>query len=195
MSAQIKPSDRFKKNMIILLDIISDMFCEGSENGIVETDNKLLSILKIIINSTDSDYMINNFIRKSHPYWEKIREKDIDYFKNHGMELFTSVKEKGVDSYKEGIDNTFIKNLKDKHVDNFKKLLESTYTVNGEEVDILDKERKEDIWKILNSFVRISISHIHRERNYKNGKYLTEYFPEIKIRENVEKWEIRGIKF
>ena len=194
MSSQLKPSDRFKKNMIILLEIISEMFEEASENNIVDSDTKLLTILKVIINSTNGDYMINNFIKRSHPYWDKIRERDIVYFKNHGLELFTSVKEKGIDSFKEG-DNNFVKNLQDKHIDNFKTMLEATYQVDGENVDIFDEERKEDIWKIMASFVKISISHIHAERNYENGKYSTEYFPEINIKENVTKWDIRGIKF
>ena len=194
MSSQLKPSDRFKKNMMILLDIIMEMFEEASENDIVETDTKLLTILKVIISATNSDYMINNFIRKSNFYWDKIREKDMEYFKNHGLELFTSVKEKGLDSFKE-VDNNFVNNLKDGHVDNFKKMLEATYIVDGREIDIFDEERKEDIWKIMGSFVKISISHIHNERNYENGKYSTEYFPEINIKENVDKWDIRGIKF
>ena len=64
MSSQLKPSDRFKKNMIILLEIISDMFEEASDNKIVGTDTKLLTILKVIINSTNGDYMINNFFLK-----------------------------------------------------------------------------------------------------------------------------------
>lgn len=194
MSSQLKPSDRFKKNMIILLEIISEMFEEASENKVVESDTKLLTILKVIINSTNGSYMINNFIKRSNKYWDKIRERDIDYFKNHGLELFTSVKEKGIDSFKEG-DNNFVKNLQDKHIDNFKKMLEATYSINGKEIDIFDEERKEDIWKIMASFVKISISHVHTERNYENGKYSTEYFPEINIKENVDKWDIRGIKF
>ena len=194
MSSQLKPADRFKKNMIILLEIISEMFDEASENNIVESDTKLLTILKVIINSTNGDYMINNFIKRSNCYWDKIRERDIEYFKNHGLELFTSVKQNGIESFKEG-DNNFMKNLKDKHIENFKTMLEATYTVGGKEVDIFDEERKEDIWKIMGSFVKISVSHIHQERNYNNGKYSTEYFPEINIKENVDKWDIRGIKF
>ena len=187
MSSQVKPSDRFKKNMIILLEIISEMFEEASDKKIVESDSKLLTILKVIINSTNGDYMINNFIKRSNPYWDKIRERDIEYFKNHGLDLFTSVKENGIDSFKEG-DNNFVKNLQDKHIDNFKRILEATYT-------IFDEERKEDIWKIMGSFVKISISHIHTERTFENGKYSVEYFPEINIKENVDKWDIRGIKF
>ena len=46
MSSNLKPSERFKKNMIIFLDIIFDMFEEGSKNKIIDSDSKILTILK-----------------------------------------------------------------------------------------------------------------------------------------------------
>lgn len=198
MTSVVKPSERFKKNMIILLDIISEMFEEGKENNVVDSDTKLITLFKVIISSTNGEYMIKNFIRKTNPYWERIREKDIEYFKNFGLELFMSTKEGGLEKMKEETsseNNNFIKNLSEKHIENFKILLEGSYVSDGDSVDIFDEERKEDIWKILSSFVRISISHIHEERKYADGKYTQEYFPEIKIKENCQKWDIRSIKF
>lgn len=197
MSTQLIPAERFKRNMVTLLEIISDMFDEGNRNSIVKSDFKLITILKILIESTPGDYMINNFIKKSYPYWERIRERDIEYFKEHGLDFFTNVKEKGIDSLtdEKQKNNDFIKNLKSSHLDNFKLLLEGSYTENGKVIDILDEERKEDIWKILNSFVKISVSHVHLERQYIGGKYTQEYFPEINVKENIETWNIRGIKF
>jgi len=198
MSTQLVPSERFKKNMIILLDIIKEMFDEGNENNVVDSDTKMITILKILIEATPGDYMINNFIKKTNTYWKRIKDKDIEYFKEYGLDFFTNVKENGVDSLtnpETKKSNSFLKNLKETHISNFKSLLEGEYDVDGKKIEILDEERKQDIWKILNSFVKISLSHIHTERNYQNGKYSTEYFPEINIKESVEKWEIRGIKF
>ena len=194
MSSQTKPSERFKQNMLILLDIIFDMFQEGSKNKIVSSDAKILTVLKILIESTSSDYMINNFIRKTHDYWGRIKERDIEYFKENGLEFFTTVKENGMDSITGDKSNSFLKNLKSRHLDNFKLLLESSYQENGETIEIFDEERKEDIWKILESFVKISISHIHQERSYVSGKYTQEYFPEINVKESIISWDIKGIK-
>ena len=198
MTSIVKPSERFKKNMIILLDIITDMFEEGSENKVVDSDTKMITILKVIISSTKGEYMIKNFIRKTNKYWDRIRNKDIEYFKNFGLELFMSTKDGGLEKIKEetsGDNSNFMKNLSEKHIENFKTLLGGSYECEGESVDIFDEERKEDIWKILFSFVRISISHIHEERKYLNGKATQEYFPEIKIKENCEKWDIKSIRF
>ena len=194
MSSDVSSVERFKSNMIILVDIIEEMFTEGYENKVIATEFKLLSILKIIIQKVNGEKMLRNFIDRTHEHWERIREKDIDYFKNLGLELFNVVKDKGVDSYKED-DNAFFKGLSDSHIDLFKELLEGEYVVDGEKVRILDDERREDIWKILHSFVRISVVYIHQSRKHDGKGYTVKFFPEIKVRENVERWEIKSIKF
>lgn len=193
MSSDVSSVERFKSNMIILIDIIEEMFTEGYENKVISTEFKLLSILKIIIQKVAGERMLRNFIERTHGHWERIREKDIEYFKNLGLELFNVVKDKGVDSYKED-DNAFFKGLSDNHIDLFKELLEGEYIVDGETVRILDDERREDIWKILHSFVRISVVYIHQSRKHDGKGYTVKFFPEIKVRENVERWEIKSIK-
>lgn len=198
MSSQPSPSERFKQNTIILFDIIIEMFEEGSENNVIDNDIRIISVLKIFLESCSGERMINNFIKKTNKHWEKIKDRDIEYFKNHGLSLFTSIKEDGLDTavdQKLKKENTFFKNLKFADIDCFKKLLESTYSKNGKEFEILSQERKDDIWKILSSFVKISVVHIHQERNYVNGEYSQEYYPEISIKDNVKKWGIRSIKF
>lgn len=195
MSSQSNPSERFKSNLIILIDIISEMFEEGYENKVVKNDFKILNLLKIIIKKYDGDFMLKNFIRKTNPYWDKIREKDLDYFKNLGLELFNIVQEGGLEKYKKDNSGDFFKTLSESHLQNFKTLLEAEYESDGEKFQIFDEERKEDVWKILHSFVRISVVFIHDQRKYMDGKYTMEFFPEISIKENTEKWDIKSIKF
>lgn len=189
------PSERFKLNLIILIDIISDMFEEGYENKIVKNDFKILGLLKIIINKYDGSKMLTNFIKKTNLYWEKIRDKDLDYFKDLGLQLFDIARGEGLEKYKSESNDDFFKSLSSSHVDNFRILLEGEYEVDGEKLEILDDERKADIWKILHSFVRISIVYIHQERKYQDGKYNANFFPDISVRENIDKWEIKSIKF
>ncbi len=193
MSSDVSSVERFKSNMVILIDIIEEMFTEGYENKVISTEFKLLSILKIIIQKVAGEKMLRNFIERTHHHWNMIQEKDIEYFKNLGMELFSIVKDKGLDSYKDD-DNAFFKGLSDNHIDLFKELLEGEYVVDGETVKILDDERRDDIWKILHSFIRISIVYIHQSRRHDGKSYTVEFFPQIKVRENVEKWGIKSIK-
>ena len=189
------PSERFKSNLIILIDIIADMFEEGYENKVVKNDFKILGLLKIIVKKYDGSKMLTNFIKKTNPYWEKIRDKDLDYFKDLGLQLFDIARGEGLEKYKSESDDDFFKSLSSSHVDNFRTLLEGEYEVDGEKLEILDDERKADIWKILHSFVRISIVFIHQERKYKDSKYTVEFFPDISVKENIDKWEIKSIKF
>jgi len=195
MSQNVSSTDKFKANLLILIDIVTEMFDEGYEKKVIDTDFKLMSLLKIVISRTSGDKMLRNFIKKTHPYWDQILEKDREYFKNLGLELFGVVKDKGLDEYTKDSEDSFLQKLSGNHVELFKELLEGEYEENGEKISILDEERKGDIWKILHSFVRISIVYVHQGRKYKDGKYNVEFFPEIKVKGNVEKWNIKSIKF
>ena len=195
MSENVSSVEKFKANLLILIDIISEMFEEGYENKVIGTNFKLLPLLKIVIKKVPGDRLLKNFIKRTNPYWDQIHEKDINYFKNLGLELFDMVKDKGVEEYTKDSDDGFLNKISGNHIDLFKELMEGEYEVDGEKVSILDDERKSDIWKILHSFVRISIVYIHHERKYQDGKYQVEFFPDIKVKSNIEKWNIRSIKF
>jgi hypothetical protein len=195
MSDNVSSVEKFRSNLIILIDIVSEMFEEGYENKVIKSDFKLMPILKIVIKKAPGDRMLKNFIKRSHPYWDQILNKDIDYFKNLGLELFGMVKDKGLEEYTKDADDGFLSKLSGNHVDLFKELMEGEYEMDGEKVSILDDERKEDIWKILHSFVKISVVYIHQGRKFQDGKYHVEFFPEIKVKENVSKWNIKSIKY
>ena len=195
MSENTSSVEKFRGNLLILIDIVSEMFEEGYENKVIDNDFKLMPILKIVIKKVPPDRLLKNFIKKSHPYWDQILKKDTGYFKNLGLELFSMVKDKGVEEYTKDTDDGFLSKISGNHVDLFKELMEGEYEEDGEKVQILDDERKEDIWKILHSFVKFSVIFIHQERKYSEGKYHAEFFPEIKVKSNVEKWNIKSIKF
>lgn len=193
--------DRFKYNIVALFDIIYEMFEEAKDNGVVNTKLGILSILKICINSTNSEKMVKKFIKRTHPYWNKIREKDLDYFKEVGLNLFRDYEDnKGIDHYKNSdkfsdeTDKSFISKLSDDHIKSFKTILQSSYNDDdGEEVEIFDEERQKDIWNIMHSFVKISLCYIHETRKEVDGKYTVECFPEIKVRESAKTWGIKSI--
>ena len=195
MSNNVSSTDKFKSNLLILIDIVTEMFDEGYNKKVISNDFKLMSILKIVISKTSGDKMLTNFIKKTHSYWDQIFEKDINYFKGLGLEIFGIVKDKGLEEYTKDSGDSFLEKISGNHIELFKELLEGEYEEKGEKISILDDERKGDIWKILHSFVRISIVYIHKERKYQNGKYNAEFFPEIKIKSNVDKWNVRSIKF
>ena len=190
-------SERFKANLLTLFDIINDMYEEGQENGIIESKFNLLGLLKLFIKKTPSEYMLKRFIMRTYKHWDKIYDKDEDYFKDMGLQLFSMMQDKGVDAFKseeemQG-DNKLMSSLSGDHVSTFKNLLSATYDYEGEEIDIFDDERKEDVWKIMHSFVKISLAYIHESRKPVGDKYTVEFFPEIKVKSSAEKWGVRGL--
>jgi len=193
MEAKHTCVDRFKNNLVTFLDIISEMCDDGREKGVVNDNFSFLPLLKIFINTTFKEYMLENFITRTHEHWTKIREKDIEYFKTMGLELFDFVGSGKMEKYKEG--NSLLQKLSTSQIENFKKLLETSYQVDGVKYYILDDERQGDIWKILHSFVRISLIYIHEKRQYINGAYTVEFFPEISVKSNAQLWNVKSIKF
>lgn len=192
------PAERFKVNLVTLVDIIDDMFEEGIENGIVNTRINILGLVKLFIKKTDGDYMLKRFIKRTYEHWDKIYDEDIDYFKEKGLELFSFVQDQGVEGLKDeeefsGGDNKLISSLSGDQISTFKSLLEATYEYDGEEIDIFDESRRSDVWKIMQSFVRISICYIHETRNMIDGKYTVDFFPEIKVKSNAEKWDVKSV--
>ena len=117
--------ERFKSNMLTLFDIVYEMFEDAQEHNIVSTKLGILKILKVCIKSCSGEKMIKNFIKRSHPFWDKIRNKDIEYFKNMGLDLFNDFEQKGLDSVKndeEFQDSAgFMKNLSGEHINFFQK--------------------------------------------------------------------------
>ena len=197
MSAKLPSScERFKLNLLTLFDIVNDMYEEGQDNGIIETRFNLLGLLKIVIKRTSGEYMLKRFIKRTHEHWDKIYEKDEDYFRNIGLELFSMMQEKGVDAFKgeEELsgDNSLVSSLSGDHIEKFKDLLSAKYVYDGEEIEIFDEERRSDVWKIMHSFVKIGLCYIHESRKQVDGKYTVEFFPEIKVRANADKWGVKS---
>ena len=190
------PADRFKSNLITLSEIINDMFEEGQENGLVPSGFNVFIILKLILSKTSSDYMIKRFIKRTSDHWGKIKEKDISYFKNIGLELFQTIESKGVEGFKDEEELSkggIMGKLSSDHLKDFKILLEGSYDYEGESIDIFDETRKDDIWKIMHSFVKISLCYIHETRKQVEGKYTVEFFPEIQIKQASEDWNVKSI--
>lgn len=195
------PSERFKQNLLVLFDIINEMYTEGQENGVIESKFNILSLVKIYIKRTSGDYMLKRFIKRTNEYWDKIHKKDLEYFKEMGLQLFSIVEDKGVDAFKDEEEmkesNQLISSLSGEHIKTFKLLLSSTYHIDGEEYEIFDNETQGDVWNIMHSFVKISLAYIHESREPyevdENGKfkYKVSFFPAIKVKTEASNWGVK----
>jgi len=192
--SSLSTEDRFKRNFVTLVEICEEMVQEGDEHNVCSLTPTMFSILKIIVRNIDSKFLIERFIKKTNEYWDKIHNKDLDYFKNIGVELFNMAEDKGIDNMLDGEDKSITKGLSFKHVSLFKDLLSSSYKdSDGNVVQIFDDDRIDDTWKIMHSFVKQSILYIHTKRNYVNGEYTHDYFSNINVKENAEKWRVKNV--
>jgi len=186
--------ERFKRNFLTLVDICHEMVEEGSENGVSSITPTMFNLVKIFISRLESKFLIERFIRKTHNYWDKIYEKDLDYFKELGLNLFSMADNKGLDNMMEGDDKNLAGGLSLGHVSSFKTLLSAKYKdEDGNEVEIFDDEKIQDTWKIMHGFVKQSIHHIHNEREMVDGQYTKDYFSNVNVKENAEKWKVKSV--
>lgn len=194
MSSSPPTEERFKINFVTLIEICEEMVQDGDEHKVCELTPTMFGILKIIVRNIDSKFLIERFIRKTYDYWGKIYEKDIDYFKNLGVELFNMAEDKGIDNMLDGDDRSIAGGLKFTHVSLFKNLLSASYIdTNGVTVKIFDDDRVADTWKIMHSFVKQSILYIHTNRKMVDGSYTNDYFSNVNVKENAEKWRVKNV--
>ena len=195
------PEESFKNNLLVLFDEVNDMFSEGVSNGVINNSINILPLIKLYIKKTDADHMIKRFIKRTHKYWDVIKRKDDNYIKEQLLDVFNNVQEKGVESIKENEDksNKIINALSGDHFVVFKDLLSKSYQYDGEEIFIMDDERKEYVWKIMHSFVRHSLLYIHKTRKpIEGGKgYAIPFFnegeDEIHVKELAKEWNVKSI--
>jgi len=192
--------DRFKANLLTLAEIINEMFEESVEAGIIKDQFGLFFIVKTVISRSSGENMIKNFIKRTNEHWDKIREEDEEYFKSIGLNLFSMVEEKGLDKIKQEDEElkaggTLVEKFSSSHIKNFKTILESSYNDGGEEVEVFDKIRRKNVWKIMQSFVKISLVFIHENRKPdEEGRYTVEFFPDIPVKETAKSWGVKSIK-
>jgi len=186
--------ERFKRNFLTLVDICHEMVEEGSEQGVSTITPTMFNLVKIFITRLEGKFLLERFIRKTYDYWDKILDKDLDYFKEIGLNLFSMAGDKGIDSLVDGDDKSLTGGLNLDHVSSFKNLLSAKYKdEKGNDVEIFDDDKIEDTWKIMHGFVKQSILFIHNQRDMVNGVYTKEYFPNVNIKENATKWKVKTI--
>lgn len=186
--------ERFKRNFITLVDICHEMVEEGSDNGVSTITPTMFNLVKIFITRLEARFLIERFIRKTYDYWDKIHDKDLEYFKELGLNLFTMAGDKGLDNMVNGEDKSLTSGLNMDKISAFKSLLSAKYVdSDGKEIEIFDDDKVEDTWKIMHGFVKQSIMYIHNNRNMVDGEYTKEYFSNVNIKENAEKWKVKTI--
>jgi hypothetical protein len=152
--------ERFKNNVISLASYVVDINADAINRKICLVDNSVLSLASPLVEKLDSTVIIESFIKKSFSHWAKIKAHDEKYFVERAFDFFSIIPENvivGMSSLLMG---------KDK---------KGNYYVS--------KEVRENVWKYMESFVKISLKYLAPE-----GKGIV---PKEEYDKELENWEVK----
>lgn len=160
------PSNRFKS----VSKKLTDYICELLELENVY-DKVTTSMIYLYVSNIDNLKLIEKFISKSSKFWEQIRNKESLFFEENSGSIFG--------------------HFSQENVNKFKDLFTNNKNITEDDMNI--------IWKYCQTLVKISINHIHEERfpiteNGKRSYKKPEYFQEIEISNEAEKWKELGLR-
>lgn len=139
-------------------------------------DPALVLLVTNIMQRFDKHTLIQGFIENSHiECWDKIKKRDEEYFVENASNIF--------------------KYLPSGQVNLFKDLF-TTKDSNG--VSVIDQDTKNQIWKLFDVMIKISIKYVHKNRlpySVKesctfNKYYERDFFIDVKVEQHAETWGV-----
>ena len=168
------PQDRFKDRLVQFIDFTKGLVVEANEAGIeTPVPPFLLEISKNFIAKEDSDKIITTFILRSFQNWDRIHSHDLEFMKGEGLKAFHGIPEK---------------NLKD-----FTALFN---VVKPDGTKLLSAPIEVQLWDFFESLVKISVCYVHQQRKPDpvTKKYTQNFFPDMKVKAQVELWKIEKLE-
>ncbi len=168
---------RFMTNVLDLTDLVHELATVCWNAGRKDINPHLVAIAENFLESYDPNELIDVFIRHSYMHWEKIHDRDEDFFISNAHVIFQHLP---VDT---------------NSINAFKVFFEAK---NDRGEYIIPKEDRDAIWNIFDSLVKICIKYVHKVRGVKLVKtddgirpaYQNKKYPEIRVRELAKLWEI-----
>lgn len=183
----LAPEEKMKTTLLELTDEVGIWMNEAKSHNLIKSDPKLIVPAgKFFLSKEDASKIIEKFIEHTCSIWDPIIKKDEHYFKKLIEELPSILSLD--DIKKEKLDNDLFKLIPDKIIDDavedIKSLANKHYNEGGIEHDILNRERREMLWKISHMFIKFSIQYIHIKRVWSqiHKKYTVSYFSQVKLK-------------
>ena len=165
-------SDKIKGDIENLFNFCGDILdwlnAKGIKLSIGVTE---INIAVLALKAIDSDYLANQLIDRSYPYWNSIRLKEEKFLLEKSDVIFGELPE----SYRKDICNLFT--MKDSTGDY-----------------ILPDESREDFWLMLGDAVKGMIKYVHQNRcpvyEGDNVSYTVKFYNNIKLKEEMKLWNM-----
>ncbi len=160
--------ERFKSNAIVMTQALQNGLQKLHQDG-YPVDLTVVTLAAAIINGFKSHDLINGFIKKSHlECWDKIKNRDEDYFVNNVSTIFEQLPMQSVNLFKD----LFL--TKDSHG-----------------VSVVSESLKTQIWCLFDAMIKISIQYIHKHREMVDGKYTKSFFDDVDVEHHAKVWQCR----
>ena len=171
----VSNEDRFATNVSSIFIMVGQCIDIMNENW---ADNKKIDtgILKLagnFIDSMDKKQLVQQFILKSHKFWNEIKERNENFFLEHSSGIFGHIGN----------------GIAAKYIDSFSTIFRER---NRDGDFIINEDLRDDLWQAFQALVKISIKYIHTEREMEDGEYKYEFMNDIipDIMTTAKEWKI-----
>lgn len=167
------PVERVKSNLLEIIRLTRDTISFVKGKGYkIDMDPNLCNIAVKILEGVQSNKIVDGFIERSFNYWDRLKNKDEEFLLVNATVLFGELDL--------SVTNTFAGMMRAKDE-------------NGK--SYVQDETKESVWKLIHAMIKGSIKYVHESRCPKEidgkMKYTNEFFPKIRISEQVQIWNIK----
>lgn len=175
--SEVPEEVRFSKNAVVMGHAIHESISVLYENGYKTVNPQIVSLAVGLIEVFDKHSLIKGFIKNSHLVcWDNIKLRNEQFFSDNSADIF--------------------KHLPMDKINLFKDLF-NTKNKNGESV--VSQDLKDNIWRILDAMIKISIKYVHKHRKpysyIKDDKVLNSYdasfFDDVDIHYHAKEWSVK----
>lgn len=163
------PEERFMGNIHGLLDVVKDCVETVTSKGFQIISPTLIELAGTVISRYDNKFIIETFINHSYMHWEKIKNREEEFFVVNASEIFSELPLGNVDSFRQ------LFTLVDK---------------GGK--PIINQESRDEMWSMFEALVKVSINYIHENREMNtDGEYAYEFMEHINIKTEAGRWKMK----
>lgn len=168
MSVALPPEEvRFKNNAVIMTKALHTGLNKLKQEG-YDVDVGIIAMASALIEGFQPQVLINGFITNAHLFWDKIHERNDDFFIHNASSIFEYLPTDSVNVFKD---------------------LYLTKNAKGESV--ISKKLKDEIWDLFDAMIKISIKYIHKHRKMVNGVYTQEFFQVVPLDHHINVWKVK----
>ncbi len=165
--------ERFRQNISDFTLLVRDLLDDCHRKGKTTINPNVITVASAFIESYDSVILLTNFIHYSYPYWDEISKREEVFFRENCVKVFAGIPIDQVDAFS------------------------ALFNDVGEPV--ISDDDKEAMWDYFDSFVKICLKYIHRQRGPKIrdiGKgpqrvYSKNEFPDVHLQKYAQIWDVK----